>query len=133
MGSVFSSQDYVPLVKDNRIRVLPELTLITLGTGRLFFKLKIARERRIDFFTSSFPRNSHARDVSSWDLRSSDFFYPCFGQIMHSIRTGEPARTLLSSSDGFELLRRDPELARIFDDAMTNASELVCPRDCGRV
>jgi len=57
----------------------------------------------------------------------SDFHYPCFGHIMHSIQTGESSRTLLSGTDGFEHLRRDPEQARIFDDAMTNMSELVGP------
>jgi hypothetical protein len=57
----------------------------------------------------------------------SDFHYPSFGQIMHSIQTGESSRTYLSGTDGFEHLRRDPEQARIFDDAMTNMSELVGP------
>jgi hypothetical protein len=57
----------------------------------------------------------------------SDFTYPPFGQIMHSIETGEPSRTFLSGVDGFEHLRRDPELARIFDDAMTNMSQLAGP------
>jgi SAM-dependent methyltransferase len=57
----------------------------------------------------------------------SDFHYPSFGQIMHSVKTGESSRTFLSGTDGFEHLRRDPEQARIFDDAMTNTSELVGP------
>ena len=57
----------------------------------------------------------------------SDFYYPSFGQIMHSIQTGESSRTFLSGTDGFEHLRRDPEQARIFDDAMTTMSELVGP------
>jgi hypothetical protein len=57
----------------------------------------------------------------------SDFHYPSFGHIMHSIKTGESSRTLLSGTDGFEHLRRDPEQARIFDDAMTNMSQLVGP------
>src|SRR5258706_2785024 len=57
----------------------------------------------------------------------SDFTYPPFGQIIHSMETGEPSRTFLSGTDGFEHLRRDPELARIFDDAMTNVSQLSAP------
>jgi len=57
----------------------------------------------------------------------SDFHYPSFGQIMHSIQTGESSRTFLSGTDGFEHLRRDPEQTRLFDDAMTNMSELVGP------
>ena len=57
----------------------------------------------------------------------SDFHYPCFGKILHSIETGEASRTLLSGTDGFEHLRQDPEQARLFDDAMTTMSELVAP------
>ncbi|MCU1251816.1 MAG: tcmN [Edaphobacter sp.] len=57
----------------------------------------------------------------------SDFAYPPFGQIMHSIETGEPSRTFLSGVDGFEHLRRNPELARVFDNAMTNMSQLSGP------
>jgi hypothetical protein len=33
----------------------------------------------------------------------SDFTYPCFGQTMHSMETGEPSRTSLSGTDGFVL------------------------------
>ena len=57
----------------------------------------------------------------------SDFHYPCFGKILHSIETGESTRTLLSGTDGFERLRQDPEHARLFDDAMTTMSELAAP------
>ncbi len=57
----------------------------------------------------------------------SDFHYPSFGHIMHTVQTGESSRTFLSGTDGFEHLRRDPEHARIFDDAMTTMSELVAP------
>lgn len=57
----------------------------------------------------------------------SDFHYPCFGKILHSIETGESSRTFLSGTDGFEHLRQNPEQARLFDDAMTTLSELVAP------
>lgn len=57
----------------------------------------------------------------------SDFYYPCFGKILHSIETGESSRTFLSGTDGFEQLRHNPEQARLFDDAMTTMSELVAP------
>jgi hypothetical protein len=57
----------------------------------------------------------------------SDFHYPSFGQIMHSVHTGESSRTFLSGTDGFEYLRQHPEQARIFDDAMTSMSEMIGP------
>jgi hypothetical protein len=77
---------------------------------------------------SSFLRTGVPGSVRSLFIYwGSDFYYPCLGEILHSIRTGEPSRTMLSGTDGFEHLRRDPELARIFDDAMTNMSELIGP------
>ena len=78
--------------------------------------------------TSGFLRSGVPGSVRSlFIFWGSDFYYPSFGQIMHSIQTGESSRTFLSGTDGFEHLRRDPEQARIFDDAMTNMSELVGP------
>jgi hypothetical protein len=77
---------------------------------------------------SSFLRTGVPGSVRSLFIYwGSDFHYPCFGHILHSIQTGEASRTLLSGADGFEHLRRDPEQARIFDDGMTNMSELVGP------
>jgi len=78
--------------------------------------------------TSYFLRTGVPGSVRSlFIFWGSDFHYPSFGHIMHSIQTGESSRTFLSGTDGFEHLRRDPEQARIFDDAMTNMSELVGP------
>ena len=61
----------------------------------------------------------------------SDFYYPCFGEVLHCIETGESSRTMLSGTDGFEHLRQNPEQARLFDDAMTTMSELVAPSIAG--
>src|SRR5260370_16905672 len=55
----------------------------------------------------------------------SDFAYPPFGQIMHSIETGEPSRTFLSGTDAFEHLRRAPELSPIFHNPLTTMSPLT--------
>jgi hypothetical protein len=60
-------------------------------------------------------------------FRGSEFYFVPFGKILSSIRTGEPARSRGDGTNGFESLRQDPEQARLFDDAMTNMSELVAP------
>jgi hypothetical protein len=61
-------------------------------------------------------------------FRGSEFFYPPFGEILYSIQTGQSARTMLNQGlDGFEYLRKHPELASIFDGAMTNISQLASP------
>jgi hypothetical protein len=57
----------------------------------------------------------------------SEFYYPCFGEILYSIQSGEPSRTKLAGMDGFEYLRQNPEQARIFDDAMSAGSQLAGP------
>ena len=57
----------------------------------------------------------------------SDYSYNNLGQMMRTVETGKSAPALLSHSDSFEQLRRDPELARIFDNAMTAMSKSVAP------
>ena len=57
----------------------------------------------------------------------NEFYYRAFGEILYSLETGQPARAKLSGMDTFEQLSRNPELARIFDDAMTNMSHLAGP------
>ncbi len=60
-------------------------------------------------------------------LRGSEFFYAPFGEILYTLETGLPAREKLYGKNAFEHLKEDPEGARIFDDAMTNACELLGP------
>jgi hypothetical protein len=57
----------------------------------------------------------------------SEFYYPCFGELLYSIKTGKPAREKLAGMNGFEYLSRNPDLARIFDEAMTAGSQLAGP------
>lgn len=64
-------------------------------------------------------------------FRGSEFFFAPFGEILYSVQTGESARTKIDGHDGFETLRRNPESAAIFDDAMTNLSQLVAPGIAG--
>jgi SAM-dependent methyltransferase len=56
-------------------------------------------------------------------LRGSQSFFAPFGEILYSIQTGLPAKEKLYGKDLFEKLKDDPEIARIFDDAMTDMSE----------
>jgi hypothetical protein len=60
-------------------------------------------------------------------LRGSEFFYAPFGEILYSVQTGKSARARMHGMDGFEYLREHPELARAFDDAMTDTSKLAGP------
>jgi hypothetical protein len=60
-------------------------------------------------------------------FRGSEFFYAPFGEILYSVETGRPAREKLCGMSAFEYLKQNLELARIFDDAMTNMAELIAP------
>jgi C-methyltransferase len=60
-------------------------------------------------------------------LRGSEFFYAPFGEILYSVQTGKSARARMHGMGGFEYLKTHPELARVFDDAMTDISKLAGP------
>jgi hypothetical protein len=93
-----------------------------------------------DIFEENSDRGFRNTDVSNY-LRSdapnslrallifwgSNYSYASLGEMLRTLQTGKSAPELLSDSDSFEQLRRDPEQARIFDDAMTTMSKLVAP------
>jgi hypothetical protein len=60
-------------------------------------------------------------------FRGSEFFFAPFAEILYSIETGRAARAKLYGMEAFEYMKTHPETARVFDDAMTNMSELVGP------
>lgn len=60
-------------------------------------------------------------------FRGTDFTYRSFGEILHTVRTGEPGRLKALGMDGWEYLQKNPTMARIFDDAMTDLSSFVAP------
>ena len=89
-------------------------------------------------FAESSPRTFSNTDVSDalrtgvlGSLRSMarfrgcDFFYRPFGEILYSLQTGHPARSKVLGMDGWEYLRRNPDVAAIFDDAMTDFASLA--------
>lgn len=57
----------------------------------------------------------------------SNYSYTSLGEMWRTLQTGKPAPELLAGHDSFEALRRDPEEARIFDDAMTTMSRMNAP------
>lgn len=57
----------------------------------------------------------------------TDFYYRSFGEILHSIETGEPGRAKLFGKNDWEYIRQHPDLAAIFDDAMTSLSSMQAP------
>lgn len=57
----------------------------------------------------------------------SEFVGGPFQEFAYSLKTGIPSRHMLSGMDSFAYLAQNPELAKIFDDAMTSFSNLIGP------
>lgn len=60
-------------------------------------------------------------------FRGRNYYFAPFQEILHSVGTGRSARDKVQEMSGWEFLRRNPEEARIFDDAMTSISSLLAP------
>jgi hypothetical protein len=64
--------------------------------------------------------------LRSWLLWFGRYHWPAWGKLLHSVKTGESARKLLTSNDGFVgLLERDPEAAALFNETMGQLTRLV--------
>jgi hypothetical protein len=58
---------------------------------------------------------------------TSPLHFRVYAEMMHSVRTGQPAVEKVTGVPAFEYLARDPDLSEIFNDAMTTFSEMVVP------
>ena len=63
------------------------------------------------------------RDMSLWI--TSPFHFRVYAELMHSVETGQPAAEKVTGMPVFEYFATQPELSKIFNDAMTNMSEVV--------
>lgn len=54
-----------------------------------------------------------------------DVFYRSLGEMRYSVETGKAAREMIFGMDEWEYMRRHPDLAEIFDNAMTNLSGAI--------
>src|SRR5215469_16612768 len=60
-------------------------------------------------------------------FRGSGYFYQPFGEILYSLQTGLPARSKVLGKNGWEYLQENPDVASVFDDAMTDTASLAAP------
>lgn len=63
--------------------------------------------------------------LRSWILWWGRYQWPLWGNLLHSVRTGESARKLVTGADGFGQLERDADAAAIFNRAMAEYTRLV--------
>jgi hypothetical protein len=64
-------------------------------------------------------------DMALWV--TSPFHFKVYAEMMHSVRTGQPAAEKVIGMPVFEYFPRDPELSEIFNNAMTTFSNQVVP------
>ncbi len=69
------------------------------------------------------PGNMH--DMALWI--TSPFHFRVYAEMMHSVRTGQPAAEKVTGMPVFEYFPRDPELSELFNNAMTTFSNRVIP------
>lgn len=63
--------------------------------------------------------------LRSWILWWGRYQWPLWGNLLHSVRTGESARKLVTGADGFGQLERDADAASVFNRAMAEYTRLV--------
>jgi O-methyltransferase/methyltransferase family protein len=60
-------------------------------------------------------------------MMGEDWHWQMWGELLYSVRTGKPAFDLVHGARPFEYFPRNPEAARLFDEAMTSLSVPEAP------
>lgn len=111
---------------------------LKVNEGSLFRTLRALASHGI--FSETAPRTFENTDLSlclasstAGSIRSlallwgSGFVNRCLSELDYTIETGEPSRSKLFGPDGWAYMQQNPDLARLFDDAMTDMCSLVAP------
>lgn len=65
--------------------------------------------------------------LRSWTLWWGRSLWQAWGNLLHSVKTGESARAMLTGTQGFDHLAQDPEAAAVFYQATVELSRLAAP------
>ena len=63
--------------------------------------------------------------MRAWTLQWGGEAWRVWANLLHSVKTGESARALITGDTGFTHLERDPEAAQIFNQAMVDLTRLA--------
>jgi hypothetical protein len=96
---------------------------------RALVALGLCIEREDGFFALSeagLPLRTSASDsLHCWLLWFGRHQWAVWGQLLHTVRTGESARKRLTGSSGFALFERDPQAASLFNMALAELTQLI--------
>ena len=125
----------IPDLLANKARSAPELARATGAHApalhrlmRAMVTIGICREHGDDAYEltalGSLLRDDVADSLRSWTLHCGGTMWSVWGNLLHSINTGESARKLATGSEGFDQLDVDPESAANFNRAMVELTRL---------
>lgn len=63
--------------------------------------------------------------MRAWTLQWGGEAWQVWANLLHSVKTGQSARALITGDSGFAHLERDPAAARIFNQAMVDLTRLA--------
>ena len=63
--------------------------------------------------------------MRAWTLQWGGEAWRVWANLLHSVRTGQSARSLITGDSGFAHLERDPQAAQIFNQAMVDLTRLA--------
>jgi hypothetical protein len=95
---------------------------------RALVTLELCQEREDGTFelTPMGTLLSEAEDsLRSWAIHMGKYQWAHWGNLLYSVKTGESARNLLTGTEGFEHLERDPERAAVFNRAMVEQTRRI--------
>jgi orsellinic acid C2-O-methyltransferase len=72
-------------------------------------------------------QTNRSDSLRSWVLWWGRSLWQAWGNLLHSVRTGESGRALLTRTRGFDHLADDPEAAAVFYEATVELSRLSAP------
>jgi len=98
------------------LRALASRSVLTMGRDRRFALTRLGATLRRDRPESMAPMLAFVGSRQHWEH---------WGNLLHSVRTGDTAVQKLRGTDVFSYLDSDPEFAALFNQAMTGGSRAV--------
>ncbi len=98
------------------MRALAANGLLKLRRDGRFSLTRVGQALRSDFDGSMAPMIRLLGHPEHWEH---------WGQLLHSVRTGEPAAEKVRGAPIFDYLETNPEYAKVFNDAMTGVSAMA--------
>jgi orsellinic acid C2-O-methyltransferase len=96
---------------------------------RALVSLELCTERDDGSFalseTGAFLRTDVPDSLRSWIIWSCKYQWPVWGNLLHSVKSGESARNHATGTSGFGHLERDLQAAAVFNDAMVEQTRLI--------